>query len=85
MEMQNFPTRYIHEPWNAPESIQRAAKCIIGKDYSIPMVNHSIASRSNMERLKQVYLQLSKYRGLINSDDHLKGGGSAIKGTPLKL
>jgi len=59
----NFPTRYIHEPWNAPESVQKAAKCIIGKEYSLPMVNHAVASRINIERMKQVYQQLSKYRG----------------------
>ncbi|XP_071440353.1 cryptochrome-1-like isoform X2 [Hetaerina americana] len=61
--LKNFPTKYIHEPWMAPESVQRAAKCIIGKDYSVPMVNHAGASRVNMERMKQVYQQLSKYRG----------------------
>ncbi|XP_015178615.1 PREDICTED: cryptochrome-1-like isoform X2 [Polistes dominula] len=61
--LKNFPTRYIHEPWNAPISIQRAAKCIIGKDYSLPMVNHSKSSRINFERMKQVYQQLNKYRG----------------------
>lgn len=27
----NFPTRYIHEPWNAPELVQKNAKCIIGR------------------------------------------------------
>lgn len=61
--LKNFPTRYIHEPWNAPLSVQRAAKCIIGKDYSLPMVNHSKSSRINIERMKQVYQQLNKYRG----------------------
>lgn len=61
--LKNFPTRYIHEPWNAPISIQRAAKCIIGKEYSLPMVNHSKSSRINFERMKQVYQQLNKYRG----------------------
>ncbi|KAJ9579614.1 hypothetical protein L9F63_004693 [Diploptera punctata] len=61
--LKNFPTRYIHEPWNAPESVQKAAKCIIGKEYSLPMVNHAVASRINIERMKQVYQQLSKYRG----------------------
>lgn len=61
--LKNFPTRYIHEPWNAPLSIQRAAKCIIGKEYSLPMVNHSKSSRINIERMKQVYQQLNKYRG----------------------
>lgn len=62
MNLQNFPTRYIHEPWNAPESVQRAAKCIIGREYSLPMVNHAVASRTNMERMRQVYHQLYKYR-----------------------
>ncbi|XP_066582661.1 cryptochrome-1 [Prorops nasuta] len=61
--LKNFPTRYIHEPWNAPLSIQRAAKCIIGKEYSLPIVNHSKTSRINIERMKQVYQQLNKYRG----------------------
>lgn len=61
--LKNFPTRYIHEPWNAPEAVQKAAKCIIGKEYSLPMVNHAVASRINIERTKQVYQQLSKYRG----------------------
>lgn len=67
--LKNFPTRYIHEPWNAPLSIQRAAKCIVGKEYSLPMVNHSKSSRINFERMKQVYQQLNKYRGngLLNA------------------
>ncbi|XP_052123942.1 cryptochrome-1 isoform X2 [Frankliniella occidentalis] len=61
--LKNFPTRYIHEPWSAPENVQRAAKCVVGKDYPKPMVNHGTASRINIERMKQVYTQLSKYRG----------------------
>lgn len=59
-----MPLQYIHEPWTAPEHVQRAAKCIVGKDYSLPMVNHAIASRINMQRMKQVYQQLSKYRAI---------------------
>ncbi|XP_055550388.1 cryptochrome-1-like [Wyeomyia smithii] len=80
--LKNFPTRYIHEPWNAPESVQRAAKCIIGKDYPLPMVNHAIASRANMERIKQVYQQLAKYRIPSSGFDNEcpEKGGSAIAG-----
>lgn len=66
--LKNYPTRYIHAPWMAPLSIQRAAKCIIGHDYSMPMVNHSKNSRINMERMKQVYQQFNKYR----SNDEIK-------------
>ncbi|XP_046987844.1 cryptochrome-1-like isoform X3 [Schistocerca americana] len=61
--LKNFPTRYIHEPWKAPESVQITAKCIIGKEFPLPVVDHQYASRINIERMKQVYQQLSKYRG----------------------
>lgn len=80
--LKNFPTRYIHEPWNAPLSIQHAAKCIIGKEYSLPMVNHSKSVRINIERMKQAYKQLNKYRG--NGKCKLifaRGGGVFISGT----
>ena len=60
--LKNYPTRYLHEPWTAPESIQKSAKCIIGVDYPKPMVNHAFVSRINMERMKQVYNQLNLYR-----------------------
>lgn len=62
--LKGFPSRYIYEPWNAPESIQKAAKCIIGVDYPRPIVNHAETSRLNIERMKQIYQQLSRYRGL---------------------
>ncbi|XP_076271062.1 cryptochrome-1-like isoform X3 [Rhynchophorus ferrugineus] len=60
--LKNIPTQYIHEPWMTPEATQRAAKCIIGKHYPLPMVNHSNVSRINIQRMKQVYQQLSNYR-----------------------
>ncbi|XP_057603902.1 cryptochrome-2 [Hippopotamus amphibius kiboko] len=63
-KLKGFPSRYIYEPWNAPESVQKAAKCIIGVDYPQPIVNHAETSRLNIERMKQIYQQLSRYRGL---------------------
>ncbi|KAG7496369.1 cryptochrome-1-like isoform X1 [Solea senegalensis] len=62
--LRGFPAKYIYDPWNAPESVQKAAKCIIGVHYPKPMVNHAEASRLNIERMKQIYQQLSCYRGL---------------------
>ncbi|KAF6722075.1 Cryptochrome-2 [Oryzias melastigma] len=62
--LKDFPNRYIYEPWNAPESVQKAANCVVGVDYPKPMVNHAESSRLNIERMKQVYQQLSHYRGL---------------------
>lgn len=31
--LQDFPSKYIYEPWTAPLSVQQKAGCIIGKDY----------------------------------------------------
>ncbi|CAI5664772.1 unnamed protein product [Oreochromis niloticus] len=62
--LRGFPAKYIYDPWNAPEEVQKAAKCIIGVHYPKPMVNHAEASRINIERMKQIYQQLSCYRGL---------------------
>lgn len=63
--LKGFPPQYIYEPWNAPESVQKAAKCIVGKDYPIPMVNHGEASRLCMERMKQVYQTLLRRRSAV--------------------
>ncbi|XP_057691888.1 cryptochrome-2 [Corythoichthys intestinalis] len=62
--LKDYPNRYIYEPWNAPESVQKAANCVVGVDYPKPMINHAESSRLNIERMKQVYQQLSHYRGL---------------------
>ncbi|KAM3609829.1 uncharacterized protein V6R79_020903 [Siganus canaliculatus] len=62
--LRGFPAKYIYDPWNAPEEVQKEANCIIGVDYPKPMVNHAEASCINIERMKQIYQQLSGYRGL---------------------
>ncbi|KAG7282122.1 hypothetical protein CRUP_008234 [Coryphaenoides rupestris] len=67
--LKDYPNRYIYEPWSAPLSVQKAANCVVGVDYPKPMINHAEASRLNIERMKQVYQQLSHYRGL-NSPVH---------------
>ncbi|KAI5715809.1 hypothetical protein M8J77_022841 [Diaphorina citri] len=61
--LKNVPTRYIHEPWMAPLSVQKASKCVVGVDYPLPMVNHPVVSKINIERIKQVYRQLANYKG----------------------
>uniref|UniRef100_A0AAY4CJS5 Photolyase/cryptochrome alpha/beta domain-containing protein n=1 Tax=Denticeps clupeoides TaxID=299321 RepID=A0AAY4CJS5_9TELE len=71
-KLKDYPNRYIFEPWNAPESVQRAANCIVGVDYPKPMVNHAESHRLNVERLKQVYQQLSQYRGLSEPSERGK-------------
>ncbi|RXM28850.1 C-Jun-amino-terminal kinase-interacting protein 1 [Acipenser ruthenus] len=66
-KLKKYPNKYIHEPWNAPESVQKAARCIVGVDYPKPMIKHAEASRLNIERMKQIYQQLSHYKGLSSS------------------
>ncbi|TWW56156.1 Cryptochrome-1 [Takifugu flavidus] len=76
--LRGFPAKYIYDPWNAPEAVQAAAKCVIGVHYPKPMVNHAEASRLNIERMKQIYQQLSRYRGLglLASVPSTNGNGS---------
>uniref|UniRef100_A0AAV2IXS3 Cryptochrome-1 n=1 Tax=Knipowitschia caucasica TaxID=637954 RepID=A0AAV2IXS3_KNICA len=79
--LRGFPAKYIYDPWNAPESVQKAAKCIIGVHYPKPMVHHAEASRLNIERMKQIYQQLSCYRGLgllatVPSNSNNNGNGA---------
>lgn len=63
-KLRDYPNRYIHEPWNAPEAVQKAANCIVGVDYPKPILNHAQCSRLNIERMKQVYREISNYKGL---------------------
>ncbi|XP_064168589.1 cryptochrome-2-like [Anguilla rostrata] len=63
-KLKDYPNRYIYEPWNAPAAVQKAANCVVGVDYPRPIVNHAEVSRLNIERMKQVYQQLSHYKGL---------------------
>ncbi|XP_076857223.1 cryptochrome circadian regulator 3b [Brachyhypopomus gauderio] len=62
--LREFPSKYIYDPWNAPEEVQATARCVIGVHYPKPMVNHAEASRLNIERMRQIYQHLSRYRGL---------------------
>ena len=52
---QDMPDKYIYKPWTAPPAVQVSAKCIIGKDYPRPIVDHAAASKANMVRMKDAY------------------------------
>lgn len=54
-QLANFPEKYIYEPWKAPLAVQQRANCIIGKDYPMPIVDHDIVSKENMEKMKHAY------------------------------
>jgi deoxyribodipyrimidine photo-lyase len=40
-ELSGVPSRFIHAPWEMPESIQREAGVFIGKGYPAPIVDHA--------------------------------------------
>lgn len=42
-ELERVPTVWLAEPWRMPENAQRAAGCLIGKDYPRPIVDHKMA------------------------------------------
>ena len=41
--------------FQAPLSVQKAAGCIIGKDYPKPIVDHDSARTENIARMKRVF------------------------------
>jgi len=58
-ELADMPIEYVYSPWKAPLEVQEKAKCIIGKDYPAPIVDHKAASQRNcrnMEELQKLLL-----------------------------
>lgn len=53
--LSKYPDKYIYSPWEAPKDVQKVAGCIIGKDYPNPIVDHKVASKDNMKRMKLAY------------------------------
>jgi cryptochrome len=52
-ELKDMPTKYIFAPWTAPKEVQQKAKCIIGKDYPAPIVDHAVVRKENLDKFKQ--------------------------------
>ncbi|CAH1786882.1 unnamed protein product [Owenia fusiformis] len=53
--LQNFPAQYIYEPWKAPLKVQEKFKCIIGKDYPKPIVDHDVVRQLNIKKMAAAY------------------------------
>ena len=51
-ELARMPDRYIHSPWEAPETAQREAGCAIGRDYPAPIVDHDAARKETLALYK---------------------------------
>jgi cryptochrome len=66
--LKNFSSKFIYNPWTAGLEVQEQAKCIIGKDYPFPMVNHSEAIRRNTERMNSILQNVSSKTPKYNYD-----------------
>lgn len=53
--LQDFPAKWIYEPWKAPIADQKQANCRVGVDYPRPMVDHAAVSKENIQKLKDAY------------------------------
>ena len=68
-----MPDKYIYEPWKAPLEVQKAAGCIVGKDYPKPIVEHDVASKANMEKHAKAYAAHKAAHGGGGDDDDGEG------------
>jgi deoxyribodipyrimidine photo-lyase len=44
-ELARLPTKFIHQPWTAPEAVLREASVDLGKTYPRPIVEHDVARK----------------------------------------
>jgi cryptochrome len=75
-----MPAQYIYEPWEAPHSVQVAAGCVVGRDYPVRIVIHEVASKRNMERMRQAYSEHAAIHGGPAVPDGAGEGGSSRSG-----
>ncbi|XP_046364932.2 cryptochrome-1-like isoform X1 [Haliotis rufescens] len=54
-QLKKFPAQYIYEPWKSPQSVQKAAGCVIGKDYPKPIVDHDNVRKANIKKMAAAY------------------------------
>lgn len=53
-EIAGLPDRYIHTPWDAPESALRAANIMMGTTYPKPIVDHGAARTAALVRYERM-------------------------------
>ena len=62
-ELKDFPSSYIHNPWNAPDYVQKQAGCIIGVDYPKPVVDVCEQGDLCCKRVKAILTALQELYG----------------------
>jgi deoxyribodipyrimidine photo-lyase len=53
-ELARVPDRHLHAPWTMPPAEQRAAGCVIGRDYPAPVVDHAAQRAKALALFKAV-------------------------------
>jgi len=53
-ELKHVPDKYLAEPWTMPPEVQKQSKCIIGKDYPAPIVDHKEARLAALEQYRSI-------------------------------
>jgi deoxyribodipyrimidine photo-lyase len=53
-ELAKVPDEHLAEPWKMSDEEQRAASCVIGRDYPPPIVDHGEERRRAIERYRAV-------------------------------
>lgn len=53
--MKDFPDKYIYSPWTAPKPVQEKAKCIIGEDYPLPIIDDKESKALGIARIRRAY------------------------------
>ena len=51
-ELALVPTKFIHEPWKMSSDLQQEFKCVIGRNYPAPIVEHSIVKERVLQAFK---------------------------------
>ncbi|KAL5708649.1 (6-4)DNA photolyase [Ranunculus cassubicifolius] len=81
--LKDMPKEYIYTPWTAPMSVQTKAKCIIGKDYPHPVVDHDFASKECKRKMGEAYELNRRKDGVVEEED-LKGLRRKLEEEDLK-
>ena len=53
-ELREVPVEHLAEPWKMTDEEQRAARCVIGRDYPQPIVDHAEERRRAIARYRAV-------------------------------
>ncbi|RLN50071.1 hypothetical protein BBJ29_000909 [Phytophthora kernoviae] len=69
--LKDMPDKFVYEPWKASMKVQKAAGCLIGKDYPFPIVDAKLAieRRSEDEVLELLQPLVNAFGQAFGSDN----------------